>query len=63
MIKSYRNRETERFAAGQLVRRWEGIADQALKRMRRLNAAASLLDLRNLRLEKPAQQPPRGIKG
>jgi proteic killer suppression protein len=48
MIRSYRNRETERFAAGRRVRRWDGIADQARSRLRRLEAAVSLLDLRNL---------------
>jgi toxin HigB-1 len=48
MIKRYRNRETERFAAGRRVRRWDGIADQARSRLRRLDAAVSLLDLRNL---------------
>ena len=48
MMRSYRNRETERFAAGRRVRRWDGIADQARSRLRRLEAAVSLLDLRNL---------------
>lgn len=48
MIRSFRNRETERFAAGGRVRRWDGIADQARSRLRRLDAAVSLLDLRNL---------------
>ena len=48
MIRSYRNRETEQFAAGRRVRRWDGIADQARSRLRRLDAAVSLLDLRNL---------------
>ena len=48
MIQSYRNRETERFAAGERVRRWEGVAAQARRRLRNLEAAVSLLDLRNL---------------
>jgi proteic killer suppression protein len=45
MIKSYRDRDTERLAAGETVRRWEPIRRQAEKRLRILDAAKSLGDL------------------
>ena len=45
MIRSYRNRETERFAAGEKIRRWEPFRRQAEKRLRILDAAKSLGDL------------------
>ena len=45
MIKSYRNRETERFAAGERVRRFEPFRQQAEKRLRVLDAAERLVDL------------------
>lgn len=45
MIRSYRDRETERLAAGQKVRRWEPFRRQAEKRLRILDAARSLSDL------------------
>ena len=45
MIRSYRDRETERFAEGERVRRWEPIRRQAEKRLRILDAATSLGDL------------------
>jgi toxin HigB-1 len=48
MIKSYRDRETARFAAGDPVRRWESFRHQAEKRLRVLDAAASLGDLSRL---------------
>jgi toxin HigB-1 len=45
MIKSYRERDTERFAAGEKVREWESFRRQAEKRLRILAAATSLGDL------------------
>ena len=45
MIRSYRDRETERFAAGETIRQWEAFRRQAEKRLRVLYAATSLGDL------------------
>ncbi len=45
MIRSYRDRDTERFAIGEKIRQWEPIRRQAEKRLRILDAAASLGDL------------------
>jgi proteic killer suppression protein len=45
MIRSYRDRETERLAAGESVRRWEPFRQQAEKRLRVLESAISLGDL------------------
>jgi toxin HigB-1 len=45
MIRSYRNRETERFAAGEKVRQWEPFRHQGEKRLRILENARSLTDL------------------
>jgi toxin HigB-1 len=45
MIRSFRNRETERFAAGDKIRQWEQFRRQAEKRLRILDAATSLGDL------------------
>ena len=45
MIRSYRDRDTERFAAGEKIRQWEPFRRQAEKRLRILDAAASLADL------------------
>ncbi len=45
MIRSYRGQETERFAAGEKIRRWEPLRRQAEKRLRILEAATSLGDL------------------
>jgi proteic killer suppression protein len=45
MIASYRGTETERFARGESVRRWEPFRHQAEKRLRILDAAGSLSDL------------------
>ncbi len=45
MITSYRDRDTERLAAGEKVRQWEPFRRQAEKRLRILDAAASLGDL------------------
>ena len=45
MIKSYRDRNTERLAAGEAVRKWKSIRRQAEKRLRILDAAQSVADL------------------
>jgi proteic killer suppression protein len=45
MIRSYGERDTERLAAGEQVRRWEPLRRQAEKRLRILDSAASLGDL------------------
>lgn len=45
MIRSYRDRDTGRLAAGEKVRQWEPLRRQAEKRLRILDAAASLGDL------------------
>ena len=45
MIRSYRDRSTERFAAGEKRRQWETFRPQAEKRLRILDAATSLGDL------------------
>ncbi|MBI1792290.1 MAG: type II toxin-antitoxin system RelE/ParE family toxin [Acidobacteria bacterium] len=45
MIRSYRNKETEQFGAGERVRQWEAFRRQAEKRLRILDAAKSLGDL------------------
>lgn len=45
MIVSYRDRRTERFAAGEHIREFSGFARQAEVRMDRLEAATSLNDL------------------
>jgi proteic killer suppression protein len=48
MIISYRDRKTERFAAGDHIREFSGFARQAEMRLDRLDAARSLADLRAL---------------
>jgi toxin HigB-1 len=45
MIRSYRDKETERQAAGEKIRQWEPFRQQAEKRLRILDAATSLSDL------------------
>jgi proteic killer suppression protein len=45
MIGSYRDKETEAFAAGGSIRQWEPFRRQAEKRLRILDAATSLGDL------------------
>jgi proteic killer suppression protein len=45
MIRSYRDRDAQRLAAGQTVRFWEPFRRQAEKRLRILDAAKSLGDL------------------
>ena len=49
MIKSYRDRKSQRFAEGERVPVLEGFRRQAEKRLRILEAAASLRDLAQLR--------------
>ena len=48
MIRSYRDKKTERFAAGDSVGQFEPFRHQAEKRLRLLEAAESLADLRQL---------------
>lgn len=48
MIVSYRDRRTERFAQGEPIRAFSGFSRQAEARLDRLEAAASLQDLRAL---------------
>ena len=48
MILGYRDRKTERFAAGRAVRDFRGFERQASRRLAILNAAPSLGTLRNL---------------
>ena len=49
MIKSYRDRRTRAFAAGEIVKAFEGIRAQAETRLEVLDAATSLRDLAALR--------------
>jgi proteic killer suppression protein len=46
MILSYRDKRTEAFARGKLVREFQGFARQAYKRLEILDAADNLEDLR-----------------
>ena len=48
MIRSFRDRRTERFAAGESVPQFEPFRVQAEKRLRLLEAASSLNDLAQL---------------
>lgn len=48
MIVSYRDKRTERFAAGEHVREFSGFARQAEVRLDRLEAATRIEDLRAL---------------
>jgi len=48
MIRSYRDKDTERLALGERVRQWEPFRRQAEKRLRILDAATSLGDLATL---------------
>jgi proteic killer suppression protein len=48
MIRSYRDKRTERFTAGEMVPRFEPFRRQAEKRLRILEAATTLGDLRGL---------------
>jgi proteic killer suppression protein len=49
MIRGFKDRLTQRFFAGQLVRKFQGFADQATRRLAVLDSAESLLDLKALR--------------
>jgi proteic killer suppression protein len=49
VIRSYRDRRSERFAEGERVPAFEGFRHQAEKRLRVLEAASSLRDLGQLR--------------
>jgi proteic killer suppression protein len=49
MIRSYRDRRTQRFAQGERVPAFQAFAKQAEKRLETLDAAESLQDLRALR--------------
>ena len=49
MILSYGNKETEQFANGYSVKKFQGFAQQAETRLSILEAAVSLQTLRNLR--------------
>ena len=48
MIQSYRDKKTERFAAGLFVSEFQGFEQQAAKRLAILNAAPSLATLKAL---------------
>ena len=48
MIRSYRDRKTQRFSEGERVPRFEGFRHQAEKGLRVLEAAVSLQDLARL---------------
>lgn len=48
MILSYRDRRTQRFAAGETVKAFSGFEDQATRRLQVLETATSLDDLRSL---------------
>ena len=48
MITGFRDRRTERFFGGELVRAFQGFADQATRRLTVLDNAASLQDLAGL---------------
>jgi len=49
MIRSFRDRKTQRFFEGRRVRDFQGFADQAARRLAVLNSAESLQDLAALR--------------
>ncbi len=48
MIRSFRDRRTERFFAGRRVPSFQGFADQAVRRLTVLDSAESLQDLAGL---------------
>jgi len=48
MVRSYQDKRTERFAEGETVAKFESFRRQAEKRLRVLEAATSLSDLRRL---------------
>jgi proteic killer suppression protein len=49
MIRSFGDRNTERFYEGRRIRAFEGFTDQAARRLTYLDNAESLHDLANLR--------------
>jgi len=49
VVRSYRDKETQRFAEGERIPRFEGFRHQAEKRLRVLETALSLRDLAQLR--------------
>jgi len=49
MIRGFKDRLTQRFFAGQRVRKFQGFADQATRRLIVLDSAESLQDLTALR--------------
>lgn len=49
MILGYKDKKTEQFANGEMVKAFQGFVDQAERRLAILNAATSLDDLRMLR--------------
>lgn len=53
MIVSYRDRKTERFANGEHVKEFSGVARQAETRLDRLESATSLEDLAGLPGNRP----------
>lgn len=48
MIRSYRDKKTERFASGERISQFEPFRHQAEKRLRLLESAITLSDLRKL---------------
>ena len=48
MIHTFRDRDTEALFNGQRVRRWQGLAAQAERRLQILDSATSLADLAGL---------------
>lgn len=48
MIRSYKDRKTQRFAEGERIRQFEPFRQQAEKRLRILEAATALRDLAQL---------------
>lgn len=49
MIRSFKDRKTQRFFEGQRIRDFQGFADQATRRLAVLDSAESLQDLSALR--------------
>jgi proteic killer suppression protein len=62
MIRSYRDKNTARLAAGEKVRKWEPFRRQAEKRLRILDAATTTGDLAALKLQ-PLRSPERKPQG
>lgn len=49
MIRSYKDKDTERFAKGEFIKAFDAFSDQLRKRLAFLDAAQSLSDLRTVR--------------